>query len=93
MIQDSPVNGLSLADVAPARGFDFAGAVIMARKGHEMLVEHRLPLGTLMDQNNPAHVLGWFMANAAPQLLPTAQEAYRAALAKQDMGRLQLIGL
>ena len=92
-MEDTQLQGLILADIAPDPGWDFDGAVVMARKGAQLLVAARLPVGRLFDPNNDAHVLGWLVANAARDFIPMAHEMYRRHagqdVASQDQFILQ----
>lgn len=90
-MEDTPLKNFSVADILPDAGWDFAGAVVMARKGSDQLVSHRLQEGSVFDPNNDMHVLGWFVANAAGSLIPMARDFYRRVQKQQAANSHQFL--
>lgn len=75
--------------VTPPEGTTFACQIVV---GTDLLgnmkLEQRLPSGTPLDPNNPAHLFGLFVVQNAQQLLSlameTAQQQRARAIVQQD---------
>ena len=66
-------SGLAVPFDAPPAGCMLATNVVVGvRPDGSYALEQRLPSGVAFDSNNPAHVFGWFVVNAAQDLMSHA---------------------
>jgi hypothetical protein len=65
----------ALLDTLPP-GMEETCAVVLLTDGRTMAIELRFPEGTVLDEKNPAHVLAWYIAKAAPDLLVAAVNSW-----------------
>jgi hypothetical protein len=72
-------------DTAPL-GTEMAAMVVIGRRPDgSFALEQRLPSGVPFDPANPAHLFGWFVVNAAQDLMTHAMQMRRQAEAVHQM--------